>query len=154
SFGEQEHCGLDTPYRVSFPYETSKACEDMLVASYAETYGMPVFLLRFPNFFGEGDEHGERLIPGICRALARGERFVVRTRLDGTVRQYVYVRDAAEIVVRALAREMPPKSHFGPPVLKTVGDVIRDLEAVTGRTLDLEMLDLPGEVSRLSIDND
>ena len=97
-------------------------------------------------------------MPGICTAFASGEEFVVRTRLDGTIRQYVYVRDAAEIVVQVLAAALAgepvwPKSHFGPPNLKTVGDVIRDLDAVTGRTLNLRVLDLPGEVSRLSIDD-
>jgi nucleoside-diphosphate-sugar epimerase len=156
SFGEQEQCGLDTPYEPSFPYETSKACEDMLVETYATTYALPVYLLRFPNFFGEADRHVERLIPGICVALAEGREFTVRTRLDGTIRQYIYVRDTAEIVATTLETALAggsiwPKSHFGPPHLKTVGDVIRDVEAVTGKTLDLRVLELPGEVSRLSI---
>ena len=64
SFGEQEGCGLDARYEASFPYETSKACEDMLVESYAATYSLPFSLVRFPNFFGEADRHVERLIPG------------------------------------------------------------------------------------------
>ena len=156
SFGEQESCGLKTAYEPTFPYETSKACEDMLVETYAKTYSLPIYLLRFPNFFGEADRHLERLIPGICIALAKGQEFVVRTRLDGTVRQYIYVRDAAEIVVRtvkaAISRQtIWPKNHFGPSHLKTVGEVIRDLEAVTGRKLNLKVLNLAGEVSRLSI---
>src|SRR5437899_2767458 len=145
SFGEQEWCGLKTPYQPSFPYETSKACEDMLVETYARTYSLPIFLLRFPNFFGEADRHIERLVPGICMALARGQEFVVRTRLEGTLRQYIYVRDAANIVLTVLKHVLAgdqvwPKNHFGPPHLKTVGDVIRDLESVTGRTLNLKVL--------------
>jgi nucleoside-diphosphate-sugar epimerase len=156
SFGEQVDCGLTTPYRPTFPYETSKACEDLLVETYARTYALPCHLLRFPNFFGEGDRHLERLIPGICVALARGEEFVVRTRLDGTIRQYIYVRDAAEIVMTILKNVLAgrgawPRNHFGPPYLKTVGDVIRDVEHVTGRELKLKVLNLPGEVSRLSL---
>jgi CDP-glucose 4,6-dehydratase len=157
SFGEQESCGLKTPYQPSFPYETSKACEDMLVETYSRTYSLPIYLLRFPNFFGEADRHVERLVPGICVALARGDEFVVRTRLESTIRQYIYVRDAADIVVTVLKSVTAgdpapwPKNHFGPPHLKTVGDVIRDLEAVTGRKLNLKVLNQPGEVSRLSI---
>jgi CDP-glucose 4,6-dehydratase len=160
SFGEQECCGLSTPYQPSFPYETSKACEDMLVETYTRTYSLPIYLLRFPNFFGEGDRHFERLVPGICVALARGNEFVVRTRLEGTIRQYIYVTDAAEIIMTvlkaALARDTKvwPKNHFGPTHLKTVGNVIRDIEVVTGRKLNLKVLDQPGEVSRLSIKDD
>ncbi len=156
SFGEQESCGLTTPYQPGFPYETSKACEDFLVESYRKTYGVRACLLRFPNFFGEGDHHLERLVPSICDASAKQKELVIRTRLDGTTRQYIYVRDAADIVARCTLASMAgepvwPANHFGPPHVKTVGDVIRDVETVTGRRLDVKVLNLPGEVSRLSL---
>lgn len=156
SFGEQDSCGLATPYQPGFPYETSKACEDFLVESYRKTYGMGVCLLRFPNFFGEGDRHLERLVPSICVASAKQEELVIRTRLDGTTRQYIYVRDAARIVAQcalaSIAREeVWPANHFGPPHIKTVGDVIRDVETVTGQRVNVKVLNLPGEVSRLSL---
>ena len=156
SFGEQESCSLATPFQAGFPYETSKACEDFLVESYRKTYGMRVCLLRFPNFFGEGDRHLERLVPTICEASAKQKELVIRTCLDGTTRQYIYVRDAAEIVARCTVASIAgepvwPANHFGPPHVKTVGDVIRDVEAVTGRPLNVKVLNLPGEVSRLSL---
>lgn len=74
-------------YQPGFPYETSKACEDLLVESFRRTHGMPVCLSRFPNFFGEGDRHLERLVPSICEASAKRKELVIRTRLDGTTRQ-------------------------------------------------------------------
>jgi len=156
SFGEQESCALATPYQAGFPYETSKACEDFLVESYRKTYGIRVCLLRFPNFFGEGDRHMERLVPSICEASAKQKELVIRTCLDGSTRQYIYVRDAADIVARcALAsiagEAMWLANHFGTPHIKTVGDVIRDVETVTGRRVNVKVLNLPGEVSRLSI---
>ena len=156
SFGEQELCSLATPFQAGFPYETSKACEDFLVESYRQTYGMRVCLLRFPNFFGEGDRHLERLVPTICEASAKQKELVIRTCLDGSTRQYIYVRDAAEIVARCSVASIAgepvwPANHFGPPHVKTVGDVIRDVEAVTGRPLNVKVLNLPGEVSRLSL---
>ena len=159
SFGEQESCGLTTPYQPGFPYESSKACEDLLVESYRKTYGIRACLLRFPNFFGEGDRHLERLVPSICEASAKQKELVIRTCLDGSTRQYIYVRDAARIVARctlaSIANEpVWPANHFGPPHVKTVGDVIRDVETVTGRRLNVKALSLPGEVSRLSISNE
>ncbi len=159
SFGEQESCSLATPYQAGFPYETSKACEDLLVESYRRTYGVPVCVLRFPNFFGEGDRHMERLVPSICEASAKQKEVVIRTRLDGTTRQYIYVGDAAQIVARSTLASIAgepvwPVNHFGPPHIKAVGDVIRDVETVTGQRLNVKVLNLPGEVSRLSISDE
>jgi nucleoside-diphosphate-sugar epimerase len=159
SFGEQESCGLTTAYQPGFPYESSKACEDFLVESYRKTYGVRACLLRFPNFFGEGDRHLERLVPSICEASVKQKELVIRTCLDGSTRQYIYVRDAARIValctLASIANEpVWPANHFGPPHVKTVGDVIRDVETVTGRRLNVKVLNLPGEVSRLSISDE
>ncbi len=159
SFGEQEASSLTTPYQPGFPYESSKACEDLLVESYRKTYDLRTCLLRFPNFFGEGDRHLERLVPSICEASAKQKELVIRTCLDGSTRQYIYVRDAARIVARctlaSIANEpVWPANHFGPSHVKTVGDVIRDVETVTGRRLNVKALNLPGEVSRLSISDE
>jgi nucleoside-diphosphate-sugar epimerase len=156
SFGEQESCGLSAHYQAVFPYEASKAAEDLLVESYSRTYGLPITLLRFPNFFGAGDHHVERLIPSICLAAIRKSELVVRTQLEGTIRQYIYVEDAAEIVVRTLqacerGEKVWPKNHFGPENLKTVGDVVRDIEQITGQGLKVVEQNEPGEISRLSL---
>jgi CDP-glucose 4,6-dehydratase len=156
SFGEQEDCGLETPYRPIFPYDASKACEDILVESYRATYGLPIRLLRFPNFYGEGDAHAERLVPSVCLAAVTGGELVIRTRLDGSYRQYIYVKDAADIVGLTLAQMSagagsPENSHFGPPDIKSVGDVIRDVEAIAGKALKVVALNQPSESSRISL---
>lgn len=156
SFGEQDDCGLETAYRPIFPYDASKACEDILVDSYRSTYALPIRLLRFPNFYGEGDAHAERLIPSVCLAAVTGDELVIRTRLDGSYRQYIYVRDAADIVALTLEQMLAgtaswPNSHFGPPDIKSVGDVIRDVEAIAGRSLNVVALNQPSESSRISL---
>ncbi|MGZ4971751.1 MAG: NAD-dependent epimerase/dehydratase family protein [Limisphaerales bacterium] len=156
SFGERQNCGVDDGYHASFPYETSKACEDLLVESYRITYKLPITLLRFPNFFGEGDKHHERLVPSICLAAIKNTELVIRTCLDGTTRQYIYIGDAADIITRtvdaALARKpIPSRNHFGPQYIKTVGDVVRDVETVAGKPLRVKVLNQPGEVFHLSL---
>lgn len=156
SFGEQESCGLSAHYQPRFPYEASKAAEDILIESYSSTYGLPITLLRFPNLFGEGDRHIERLIPSICLAAAQKSELVVRTQLEGTIRQYIYVRDAAAIIVEILqsrgrGENVWPKNHFGPQNLKSVGDVVRDIGFITGQSLKIVELNEPGEISRLSL---
>jgi dTDP-glucose 4,6-dehydratase len=156
SFGEQESCALSAHYEPRFPYESSKAAEDLLVESYASTYGLPITLLRFPNLFGEGDRHIERLIPSICVASVQKSELVVRTQLEGTIRQYLYVQDAAAIILRTLqgresGEKIWPKNHFGPENLKTVGDVVRDVESITGESLKIVELNELGEISKLSL---
>lgn len=74
------------------PYDVSKACADLIAASYARTYGLPVAVTRCGNFFGPGDANWERLVPGTIRSLLRGERPLIRS--DGTMtRDYLYVVD-------------------------------------------------------------
>src|SRR3989344_1022411 len=38
----------------SSPYETSKACADLLAQSFADTYNLPVEIPRFVNIYGPG----------------------------------------------------------------------------------------------------
>jgi len=156
SFGEQQDCGLDTPYRPIYPYDASKACEDLLVESYRSTYALPVSLLRFPNFYGEGDIHAERLVPGVCLAAVGDREMVVRTQLNGSYRQYIYVGDAADIVYRSIVdgiegRSLSKSSHFGPPDIKSVGDVIADVERIMGVKIRVQVLNQPAESSRISL---
>ncbi|MDO8269298.1 MAG: NAD-dependent epimerase/dehydratase family protein, partial [Candidatus Levybacteria bacterium] len=49
--------------RPSRPYETSKACTDLVAQSYAETFNLPVLIPRFVNIYGPGDSNFTRLIP-------------------------------------------------------------------------------------------
>lgn len=76
------------------PYEVSKSCTDLIAASYAHTYDVPVAIARCGNIYGGGDLNWSRIVPGTVRALLRGERPVLRS--DGTFRRdYIYVKDVA-----------------------------------------------------------
>jgi CDP-glucose 4,6-dehydratase len=77
------------------PYAASKTCADVLAQTYAESYGVPVGIIRCGNMYGGGDLEWERIVPGTIRSLLRRERPIVRS--DGSfVRDYLYVEDAAE----------------------------------------------------------
>jgi CDP-glucose 4,6-dehydratase len=86
----------ELPYREDFalqpryPYDVSKACTDMIARSYSHTYELPVAVTRLANVYGPGDLNWSRIVPDSARALARGERPVIRS--DGTPeRDYLYV---------------------------------------------------------------
>lgn len=84
----------DMPLKACHPYDVSKACADLLAATYAHTYGLPVCITRCGNFYGGGDLNWNRLVPGTIRSVLRGERPVIRS--DGSyIRDYFYVKDGA-----------------------------------------------------------
>lgn len=76
----------------SRPYETSKACADLLAQVYADTYGLPVEIPRFVNIYGPGDLNFGRLIPKVIKSILSDEKPQVWD--IGTVRDFLYIDDA------------------------------------------------------------
>lgn len=79
----------------SRPYETSKACADLLAQSFADTYNLPVEIPRFVNIYGPGDFNFSRLIPKVIKSILRGEQPEVWD--VGSIRDFLYIDD----VIRA-----------------------------------------------------
>lgn len=93
----------ETPLQGRHPYDVSKSCTDLIAASYAHTYDMPVAITRCGNFFGGGDLNWNRLVPGVIRDVRRGRSPVIRS--DGTfIRDYLYVEDGAAAYMLLAAR--------------------------------------------------
>ena len=153
------------PYREDFalqprhPYDVSKACADLIARSYAQSYGLPVAVTRLANVYGPGDLNWSRIVPDSARALARGERPVIRS--DGTAeRDYIYVEDAVEAYLAVAASLDRPElsgrawnAGWGRPV--SVLDLVRTLIDVSGVDVepDIQGEGTPaGEISRQFLD--
>jgi len=100
AYGEQE----TLPYtegmslRPTFPYETSKACADLISQCFAITYEMPISIIRCSNVYGGGDLNFSRIIPGTIKAVLHGQRPVIRS--DGTpMRDYIYIEDVVSAYI-------------------------------------------------------
>lgn len=121
----------ETPLQAIHPYDVSKACADLLCASYARVFGVPVVVTRCGNFFGPGDTNWARLIPSVSRDLLEGRQPVIRS--DGTpVRDYLYIREAALAYIR-----------LGEAILADGGLAGEAFNFSSGRPLTvLEMVDL------------
>lgn len=80
--------------RPSRPYETSKACADLIAQSYADSYNLPVLIPRFVNIYGSGDRNFTRLIPKTIKAVLSD----VSPEMWGgkAIRDYLYIDDAIE----------------------------------------------------------
>ena len=157
---------VELPYREDFalqpryPYDTSKACADLIARSYAHTYSLPIAVTRLANIYGPGDVNWSRLVPDTARALAAGERPVIRS--DGTPeRDYLYVEDAVDAYLAIAASLDRPAFHgrawnagWGQPV--KVVDLVRTLIEVSGVAVepDLHGTGTPhGEIDRQYLDS-
>jgi CDP-glucose 4,6-dehydratase len=131
----------EMPLLARNPYDVSKACGDLVAASYAHTWGVPLCVTRCGNFFGPGDLNWERLVPGTIRSLLERRRPVIRS--DGTlVRDYLYVNDGA-LAYLQLAEAMAGDTslcgeafNFSTETPMSVLDVVAVIQRVTGRTLE------------------
>jgi CDP-glucose 4,6-dehydratase len=148
------------PLRPVYPYDVSKAAADMIARSYAATYGMRVAVTRLANVYGPGDLNWSRIVPDTARALARGERPVIRS--DGTPeRDYLYVEDAVDAYLAVAASLDRPElsgrawnAGWGVPV--PVLDVVGTLIDVSGVDVepDIRGEGTPaGEISRQCLDS-
>lgn len=78
----------------SRPYETSKACADLLAQSFADSYNLPVEIPRFVNIYGPGDFNFSRLIPKVIKSILMGEKPEIWD--IGSVRDFLYIDDAID----------------------------------------------------------
>ena len=132
-----------------FPYDVSKSCADLIARSYFRTYGTPVTVTRCGNFFGGGDLHWSRLVPGTVRWALRGERPVIRSN-GKYVRDYLYIEDAAAAYLHLAEAQLKDPSlageafNFSFEQPWTVLELTRKVLELVGRPdLEPEVQDLP-----------
>ena len=126
--------------RGQHPYEVSKSCTDLIAASYAHTYNLPVTVARCGNIYGGGDLNWSRIVPGTIRSLLRQERPVLRS--DGTFRRdYIYVKDVARayMLLGERAGESSVRGeafNFSDESPLTVLDVVRAIQTQMGSNVE------------------
>jgi len=134
----------DMPLLAVHPYDVSKACADMVAASYASCLSVPVTITRCGNFFGPGDVNWGRLVPSAVRSLIRGERPVIRS--DGTmVRDYLYVADGARAYLQLAEAQAADPSlagqafNFSLQQPLTVIEMVGRVQKAAGTSLELDI---------------
>jgi dTDP-glucose 4,6-dehydratase len=95
----------DTPYQPSSPYSASKAGADHLAQAWHKTYGLPVILCNCSNNYGPY-QFPEKLIP--LSILNASDIMPLTVYGDGShIRDWLYVEDFADGLVRLLSRAQP-----------------------------------------------
>jgi len=99
-YGDIENGSFDEDSKLnpSNPYSASKASAEMLVTSYARTYGIDYQICRSSNNYGER-QYPEKLIPKILECIEENKSIPIHG--DGSyVRDWTYVKDNVDGVYR------------------------------------------------------
>jgi UDP-glucose 4-epimerase len=137
-----KHEGL--PTRPISPYAASKLATEAYTLAWGHSYDLPVLAMRFFNVFGplQPPLHTyAAVIPSFIHAAMEGKPLPLHG--DGTQsRDFTYVMSLVRVLVDAIVRQVshlePLNAAFGINV--SLLEVIKELEDILGRTLDIEWL--------------
>ncbi|MFH2021707.1 MAG: NAD(P)-dependent oxidoreductase [Patescibacteria group bacterium] len=116
--------------RPSRPYETSKACADMIAQTYAIHYCLPVAIARFVNIYGPGDTN-LRLVPNTIQLLMKHQPPVIYD--EDVRRDFLYITDAIGAYL-TLGQAVGQKSNHGANIIYNFGS---GHHYSTGQVIDL-----------------
>jgi dTDP-glucose 4,6-dehydratase len=109
SLGDKGYFTESTCYDPRSPYSASKASSDHLVRAYFHTYGLPVLITNCSNNYGPY-QFPEKLIPLVINNGLHGRDLPVYGD-GGNVRDWLYVRDHCEAIIRVLELGRPGESY-------------------------------------------
>lgn len=137
----------------SSPYAASKASADLLVLSYARTYGLPVTISRCSNNYGRF-QHREKLIPKVIDCACRDISIPVYGRGDNR-RDWIHVDDHCTAIDYILHKGK--ENHiYNVSAHEEINnlELIRKILAILGKSDDLITFvnDRPGHDRRYAMD--
>ncbi|CAB4916339.1 unannotated protein [freshwater metagenome] len=145
----------DSPLRPSSPYSATKTGADLLVQSYAHTYGMETVICRGSNNYGT-HQYPEKLIPLMILNAMHGDPLPVYG--DGMqVRNWIHATDFAAAIGHVLEHGVAGEVYNagGPDECPNL-EVIERIIELTGadRSLIEYVEDRPGHDRRYSLSSD
>ena len=87
----------DATLNPSNPYAATKAAADLLIQSWARTYGLEYIIARPSNNYGP-HQYPEKLIPLACKRLGRGKKIKLHNQ-GKPVRTWTHVEDTADALI-------------------------------------------------------
>ncbi len=83
--------------KANYPYDTSKACADMIAKSYStKLFNLPIVITRFANIYGPGQLNFSALIPDLIRSCLLNKKFIMRS--DGeSIRDFIHINDIVDL---------------------------------------------------------
>ena len=135
------------PLKPRYPYDTSKACADMIAQSYAnEIYQLPITITHFCNIFGPGQLNFTAVVPDAVTSALGYSKFIPRG--DGSqICDFLFVEDVVDLylVMGQKIKENPAKYrgeifNAGTKTPHSIGQVIEEIFILCGNKSDLEVV--------------
>lgn len=128
----------DEKYGPISPYAVNKVCGEFYCTTFSKTYGIDTLILRFFNVYGPGRESSgyDGAVTKFMLGALRGDA----VELFGTgsnVRDYVYVKDVANVIGLALTKGISGVFNVGTGKGVSTLDLVRSVERVTNRKITL-----------------
>lgn len=146
------------------PYGASKACAEIAVAAYRQSYfdtATPIATVRAGNIVGGGDWSADRLVPDAVRAFSAGKKLEIRN--PDAIRPWQHALDPARgLLMLAEALEANPDTpmewNFGPPdsdavSVGTLADLLVKFWGNGSAWTDASDSDAPYEAKLLNLDS-
>ena len=125
----------------STPYDCHKLASEYLLSAYHRMYGVPTVVVRFASIYGPRQRVNPALgwrpvIPEFVTKLLRSEAPTI-TGDGGQTRDFLFVRDAVDGVIRAMESKAPEANSGGMFILGTntetsVKDLFCKIQAIVG----------------------
>lgn len=128
------------------PYETSKACTDLLAQSYADTFALPVLIPRFVNIYGPGDLNFKRIIPKIMKGVYKDAQ--LRMWGGEARRDYLFIDDAVNAFVQMARYSITDVMsnrifNFGSGNVISVRDLLEKIMMLANQDVRIERVENP-----------
>lgn len=103
--------GYIDPLKVRSSYSEGKRMVECLCAAYCSEYEVPVKIVRLSQTFGPGVEYDDgRVFAEFARNVIEKKNIVLHTQ-GGTVRSYLYTKDAVSAILQVLMRGRPGEAY-------------------------------------------
>lgn len=128
----------DEKYGPMSPYAVTKVCGEFYCTTFSKTYGIDILILRFFNVYGPGRENSS--YDGAVTRFMLGALGGETIELFGTgsnVRDYVYVKDVANVIRLSLVKGVSGIFNVGTGEGVSTSDLVKSVERVTGKNLNV-----------------
>ena len=149
-FQEQVPTTEDAVLNPNSPYELSKALSSQFCDFYRKHYSMDVISVRPVNLFGEGDYSYSRIIPAAMRNISRGEGIPVHEDGDKIFRDFLYVKDAAEMLYTLATKNTKHKIYnFSSNDSMSITQLAKDISKILNHNVSPVTVKKPGNYSEI-----
>ncbi|HMN61484.1 MAG TPA: NAD-dependent epimerase/dehydratase family protein [Anaerolinea sp.] len=140
-------------------YGWEKLYSERMAMAYARNRGMKVRIARFQNCYGpEGTWQGgrEKAPAAMCRKVAEVEDGgTIEVWGDGTaIRSYTYVDDMVDGIYLLMQSELEGAVNIGCPQYVTVDELVKTVEKVSGKHINIRHIDGPVGVHSRNFSNE